>query len=301
MWMWNGRLKAQPDCLRRAHTRTRTHIQISNTIINETGVAVRDGPEWNTGGARCQEGAAVDPSCPFIPSLLFFHCSLPSERSLTPHRAGWALGVDSHSGNLWELKNTHISKCALHILQCRDPPAPPLLLRCCCTLGHSRTPLKGLVCQYLNSPGLLCLLTMLLSLIILKQKYADLNIQRLRQEATVFQVRAPSLPHSWLVKRSFVTDFQWVVSPQWLSRLLLAEALHTFHLQSSKHFIKNNPDAVKQSTIKNIEMCDKVACFQTFRVSDDLRTPAGFKDPSAVSFRPSEWWQRREKEEIIHS
>lgn len=45
--------------------------------------------------------------------------------SLTPHRASWAPGVDSHLGNLWELKNTHISNCALHTVQCKPRPSDP--------------------------------------------------------------------------------------------------------------------------------------------------------------------------------
>lgn len=70
-------------------------------------------------------GHLLFPSCPPLPSLLFFHCTPHSKHSLTPHRARWAPGVDNHSGNLWELKNTHISNCALHTVRCKFAPPDP--------------------------------------------------------------------------------------------------------------------------------------------------------------------------------
>ena len=64
------------------------------------------------------------------PPVLCFHGATECMHSLTPHRAIWAPGVDSHLRNLWELKNTHISNCAAHTGQRKPcPPDPhPLLL-----------------------------------------------------------------------------------------------------------------------------------------------------------------------------
>lgn len=89
-------------------------------------------PSWGMTQSRRQEPwllcAPHTPTHPPLPShplcpVLFFHAAPECTHSLTPHGASWALGVDSHLRNLWELKNTHISNCAAHKVQ--HKPCPP--------------------------------------------------------------------------------------------------------------------------------------------------------------------------------
>lgn len=87
---------------------------------------VGDDPERTTGAPVVVAFHSHPPLCPTHPSLvLFFHGATECAHSLTPHRASWAPGVDSHLRNLWELKNTHISNCAAHKVQCKPHPPTP--------------------------------------------------------------------------------------------------------------------------------------------------------------------------------
>lgn len=107
-------------------------------------------------GAQCKEvccfASLTPPSSP--PLCCFFKLTPHSKHSLMPRRARWASEVDRHSGNLWELKNTHISNCEVHILECKLALSDPtnllfpldIYLRLLMAF-----PDRGLVCLYLIS------------------------------------------------------------------------------------------------------------------------------------------------------